>query len=241
MSALGHFRGLNLDYDRRILPDVDFESEETPVEFLKMQLWGNKAHDVLRVLMDKDAFPHESTLSKVKIKHWLKDTADGGFSIDDIKYDGKITARGTSFRSHIDVIQKIHSAYRELITRVEQKYQLRWREVDGRRSLSGEPINFAFERPISNLMSFCTHLFDAADPFRLWGVPVIIGEEYVRIAAVDLHVGSRLNFEITPEFIRVYLPEGGCGNSVVRVYTNLQHYYDSLIRAQDGDERSIFE
>ena len=90
ISKLGSFRGLNLDYDRRMLfhPD-DSKSLKMPLEFLKMQLWGDKAAEVLRILRDKRAFPHETTLSKVKIKFWLDKNENGDFSLDDIKYDGK--------------------------------------------------------------------------------------------------------------------------------------------------------
>jgi hypothetical protein len=41
VTELGSFRGLGLDYDRREVPDVDFDAPGAPVEFLKMQLWGN--------------------------------------------------------------------------------------------------------------------------------------------------------------------------------------------------------
>lgn len=239
VAKFGNFRGLGLDYDRRFLPDVDFESDSTPVEYLKMQLFGNKAADVLRILREEGAFPHETTLSKVKIKHWINNNSE--FSIDDIKYDGKITARGTSFQSHIEIIQEIYGKYQHLITKVENEFALHWILSDNSLSLRGEPVNFIFERPIVNLKSFCKHLFDASEPFRLWGVPNFINDKFARVAAVDLHVGTRLMFEITSDFIRIFLPDGGCGNSIVRVYTNLQHYYDSLIKAQNGDERSVFE
>ncbi|MEO8168636.1 MAG: hypothetical protein ABI623_10330 [bacterium] len=240
MTKFGQFRGLGLDYDRRDLPDVDFDTDLNSVQFLKMQLWGNKASEVLGILSGEGAFPNETTLAKVSIKHRLNGNGHGGFSIDDIKFDGKITARGTSFQSHIDVVQKIYTDYKDLVGRVEREFQLR--SVTGQDlTILGEPVNIVFQRPIADLTIFCDHLFNSSDPFRLWGVPVFRGENYVSVSAVDLHVGTRLDFEITNEIMRVYLPEGGCGNSIVRLYTNLQHTYDSLITAENGDGRSIFE
>ncbi len=241
ISGLGSFRGLNLDYDRRIIPDVDFQSQEAPVEFLKMQLWGNKAGDVLRKLREKDAFPHETTLSKVKLKFWLNGDLNDEFSLDDIKYDGKVTARGTSFECHIGLVSHIYEAYAKEIRKLEERYAIRACERDGRLFLEGIPINFLFERPILNLEIFCESIFSCGEPFRLWGVPISLPENFYRVQAVDLHVGGPLQFEISPEFMRVYLPAGSCGNSVVRLYTNLQHHYDSRIRAEDGDGRPIFE
>jgi len=241
MAGFGHLRGLGLDYDRRVLPDIDFEADTSSVEFLKMQLWGNKASDVLRILRQEGAFPHEATLSKVKIKRWLNRLDDKEFSIDDIKYDGKVTARGTSFQTHATIMQEIHRRYTDLILSIEKDFSLRWQFDEHRASVSGEPVTFSFKRPIADLERFCEHLFNTAHPFRLWGVPQFRGERVATVHAVDLHVGTPLNFEITNDFIRVYLPHGGCGNSIVRVFTNLQHYYDSLVDAIDGHERPVFE
>ena len=67
-----------------------------------MQLWGNKSADVFNVLRAHGAFPHETTLSKVKIKFSLDGEQNGNFSLDDIKYDGKITtARNFIPKSYI--------------------------------------------------------------------------------------------------------------------------------------------
>ncbi len=242
ISKMGAFRGLSLDYDRRrLLPLVDSLTQEAPVEFLKMQLWGNKASEVLRILREERAFPHETTLSKVKIKFWLKGESEEDFSLDDIKYDGKVTARGTSFQSHIGLITHIYEKYANQIRKIENRYSIRAREDNGRLFIEGEPINFLFKRPIDNLKSFCENVFSCGEPFRLWGVPVQLSEDFYRVQGVDLHVGSPLQFEIAPEFMRVYLPQGSCGNSIIRLYTNFQHHYDALIQAEDGDGRPIFE
>lgn len=241
VSAMGSFRGLSLDYDRRVVPDVDFQSPEAPVEFLKMQLWGNKAGEILRILREQDAFPHETTLAKVKVKFWLSGDTDGEFSLDDIKYDGKVTARGTSFQSHIALVSHVYEAYAKQISNLEEKYALRSYESDGRLSLQGAPVNLVLDRPISDLEIFCESIFSSGEPFRLWGVPTRLAKDFYRVQALDLHMGTPLQFEIGPQFLRVYLPAGSCGNSVVRLYTNLQHHYDSLIQAQDGDGRRVFE
>jgi hypothetical protein len=242
VSTMGSFRGLGLDYDRRIIPDVDFDSQEAPVEFLKMQLWASDAGRILRTLRKEDAFPNDTTLSKVKVKFWLDGESDGDFSLDDIKYDGKVTARGTSFQSHIALVSKIYEDYANQIRELEEKYALRaYYQHDGRLSLDGEPVNFRFKRPIANIEVFCESVFSCGEPFRLWGVPVRIAKDFYRVQAIDLHVGGPIQFEIAPEFMRLYLPVGSCGNSVLRLYTNLQHHYDALVRAQDGDGRRIFE
>ena len=49
-----------------------------------------------------------------------------------------------------------------------------------------------------------------------------------------------MSFELSPEFMRVYLAPGGCGNSLARLYTNLQHHYNSQVEAVDGSEQPAF-
>ena len=241
VSNMGSFRGLGLDYDRRVIPDVDFEDPEAPAEFLKMQLWASNAGNVLNILRHKDAFPNDTTLLKVKVKFWLNGEPDGDFSLDDIKYDGKVTARGTSFQSHITLVSEIYEDYANQIRNLEEKYALETHQSDGRLFLNGAPINLLFKRPIADMEIFCERVFSCGEPFRLWGVPIRVAEDFYRVEGFDLHIGNPIQFEIAPEFVRVYLPTGSCGNSVVRLYTNLQHHYDALIQAEDGNGRCVFE
>lgn len=242
IARLGSLRGLGLDYDRREIPDVDFEDPTTPVEFLKMQLWGNKASSILRILREENAFPHETTLSKVKIKFTGSSESSDKFALCDVKYDGKLTARGTSFSSHIALLSDVTRTYSANIRKIEQDFAIRPSITDKGLRVDGLPITFNFEKPIAKLDIFCDRVFSASDPFRLWGVPVPAGANAFRVEAVDLHVGSPILFELTREFIRMYLPKGSCGNTVLRFYTNLQHCYDSLVKATaiDGDPAFAF-
>jgi hypothetical protein len=242
VADAGVFKGLHLDYDRRPVPDVEFDVPEAPVEYLKMQLWGNRAREILGILRQPNAFADATTLSKVKIKHYLDEAVDlDSFSLDEIKWDGKITARGTSFQSHINLVNSIYRSYSDRVRSFEQRFSLRYGSdpVDGQRSpITGESVNITFSRPIANLEKFVGSVFAGVDPFRLWGTPVSLGDNYYRVTALDLHVTNRIIFEIAPEFMRVYLPDGSCGNSIIRLYTNLQHYYDSLVvMAAGGGER----
>ncbi len=243
ISTLGSFRGLSLDYDRRAVPDVDLAAPPR-VEFLKMQLWGNRANDVLRVLRQEHAFPHETTLAKVKVKYAQDPDHEERFSLDDVKFDGKITARGTSFDSHIDLLSVVHDRYAACVRTVEQSFSVGMADIpaDGQRMMiDGEPIGFTFEPPIPNLIAFCDHVFSGAEPFRIWGVPVALRSNFVRVDAVDLHVGASLRFEVLPDLVRMYVPKGACGNSALRLYTNLQHYYNAMVGAIDGRGGHVFQ
>jgi len=240
-AGLGILRGLGLDYDRRAVPDVDFERPTAPVEFLKMQLWGNRSQDILRILSAREAFPDATTLSKVKVKYFL-DQGDDDFCIADIKYDGKITGRGTSYQSYIGLVTNLYRDYARRIRDFEERFIISYESAgENQFRFTGEPLNLVFSSPLENLQAFCEKLFSGSHPFRLMGVPVPTGPNSYRIAAIDLHVGNRMNFEVFPTFMRVYLPPGSCGNSLVRIYTNLQHYYNSRVEALDGSQASAFE
>ena len=247
VADMGIFRGLGLDYDHRKVPDVDFEAPGAPVEYLKMQLWGNRAREVLETLRDTDAFAEATTLSKVRVKHWLDPAEDrDSFTLDDVKWDGKITARGTSFPSHVNLVSAVYRAYAERVKALESRFSVRYemtQVANSRRThyhVSGEPLNVTFSRPITDMEKFLDSVFSGAEPFRLWGTPVPLGEKYYRVTGLDLHVMHRITFEITPDFMRVYLPDGSCGNTVARLYTNLQHYYDSRVTMKSGAGETLF-
>jgi len=240
-AGLGSLRGLSLEFERRKVPDVDFDSPDAPAEVLRMQLWGNKAAKILRILTENDTFSHDTTLSKVKVKYSASPEDAEETTVDDIKYDGKVTARGTSFRSHITLIADLYKRYGGKILEIERDYSLSYEAEGQRMSVRGDPIYIVFRRPIKDVDLFCRHVFSSANPFRLWGAPVRVSAKLTRVSGLDLHVGKRIDFEITPDFICVYLPAGSCGNSVVRIITNLQHYYDSLIDAQNSEGRTLLD
>jgi hypothetical protein len=240
VSTLGSFRGLGLDYDRRKIPDVDFADPAAPVEFLKMQLWGNKAADILRILRDQGAFPHETTLAKVKVKYAQDPEAPDEFTLDDVKYDGKVTARGTSFESHVSLLREVYDKYARPVRDLEDTYAMQFSANDQGARVSGQPICFLLDPPIVDLQAFCSYVFSSMAPFRLWGIPVEMGTDSVQVDAVDLHVGARLRVELMPDLIRIYLVKGGCGNSLLRIYTNLQHYYNASVGTINGQGNPVF-
>jgi len=239
ISRLGFFRGLGLDFDLRPFLGDDEDDDQAPVTTLKMQLWGNKAARVLDVLRAEGAFPGQTTLSKVKVKYRLSDESPDLFTIDDVKFDGKVTARGTSFQSHSDLLSTVQESYAAIV-RATEAVALTWSADTEGAALTGEPLYLRFSSPIRDIEGFCAAVFSAGDPFRLWGVPREIASRYYRVHAVDLHVGNTLTVEATPDFLRLYLPHGSCGNTVLRLYTNLQHHFDSQVRAERVTGERLF-
>ncbi|MEN6642908.1 MAG: hypothetical protein ABFE08_10710 [Armatimonadia bacterium] len=223
----GSFRGLGLDFDKRKMSDDDPEVTG-PVSFLKMQLWGNQAAHVLDVLRAQNAFPHATTLSKVKLKFAQEGKKDE-FTLDDIKFNGKVTARGTSFRCHSVLLSTVYRRYKNAIEFIEANSRIGGHQDQRGWSVDGSPVVFQFDAEISDVGRFCERLFTCAPPFRLWGVPLRQGRDYYQVSAIDLHVGHPLDFEIGRDFMRVYLHDQSCGNTIVRLLTNLQHTVDAQV------------
>ena len=92
---------------------------------------------------------------------------------------------------------------------------------------NGQPITIILDKEIEDMDSFLKDFFSSRQPFRLWGVRKRLDKNFYRVNSIDLHTGHKLNMEVTPEWIRIYLPKGSCGNTIYRLFTNVQQYYDS--------------
>lgn len=67
-------------------------------------------------------------------------------------------------------------------------------------------------------------------PFRPWGVPGEVSENYFTAQVVYLHIDERITIDITPDKIFVHLTPYSCGNTALRLLANLQHRYDATAR-----------
>jgi hypothetical protein len=97
-------------------------------------------------------------------------------------------------------------------------------------TVEGVPLEVEFQPAVGDLRLFCDNLLSGQGPFKLWGIPEFLADDYATVRAVDLHVGHILMLEICPEFMRVYLPPHTCGNTILRLITNLQGHLDSRIQ-----------
>ena len=101
-------------------------------------------------------------------------------------------------------------------------------------TVSGTPIEIEFSRPLPSLALLFDELFSSREPFRLWGLHRA-DNRYGECDAVDLHVGACMRVEAQPQFLRVQVYEGACGNSVARLVANLQHHVDGALRIVDPE------
>jgi hypothetical protein len=251
-------RGLGLDFDRRYLDRPlkgrkdevasnasDKAPSESPVlssrhlEYVKMQLWGEGAERILKALQSAD-LKQSTTISKVRLK--TEDSSDRNrFSLADVRFDGKITGRGTSFAIYNGLLADLLQIYSKTIRDTETKFRLHWEAETGKAKAFGQPfyINLG-EEGASDLEHFCARVFSGTEPFRLMGIPVRRSTSFYTVSAVDLHINQRVDFEISRRTLTVFLPSKACGNSLLRLYTNLQHYFSSDVKAIDGSGSAVF-
>jgi hypothetical protein len=235
----GFFRGFGLDYDYRKFEDGETET----TTYLKMQLWGGENTQKLYGILQQDKdFRSKVVLSKVRFKQMGgEDHNPDIFAIQDVKYNGKFTARGTDLNTHLLTLNNVRSNYREQILGIEDQCALKWVENTlGGASLEGYAIHFLpddFEIPVSLLVE---KLFDGTEPFRLLGFPNLINEHSAVMEVVDLHTGGKLSMELYPDVMTVYLPEYTCGNTIARLFTNIQHSFNVGFRVETDHGDQLF-
>ena len=197
---------------------------------LRLRVRGVEADQVLRLIEGR----YGMTVPKSHIGIHAVDDQLGSIT-EAISHDGRFVAKGDDFGFHQTIVRQMVGRYRDLIEAIERR-SLKWVDLhEGGSLLHGAPITLRFSRPIVDLDMFLDNLFSAREPFRLWGIPRYSEDQTVEVEAVDLHVGQQLRFDISTEWLRVYLFEGGCGNTVARLVSNLQHHLDGAISIVDRE------
>ena len=235
-AALGSTLALTLRHERQ---DLEPDAGGSGGDFVKARIWGTRAGSLLSLVRVPGAFAEGVALSTVQVRHRPEAGDGGAFCVDDLSWNGRIVARGTSLRAHLELTAALQECYALQIATIESLDAGPIGETDG--IVLGRSLALHLTRPIRRLERLCRMVFSSAHPFRLWGIPVVRGRECVSVAAVDLNLGQPVWFEFTPTFIRLFLPRETSGGTVVRFYTNLQHHLDPRVRLVDHDEREVFQ
>ena len=238
ISGLGSCIGLGLDFDRRVLSDHGAGDDGQDTGSLKMQLWGHQARRLLELMRHEPAFTDHTMLSRLRIRCQRDVNDQSAFSVEEIRLDGKITAQGTWFEGHANMVRAMKEAFAHAVGRLESDYSIRGGSTGDK--ITGRALAIDTNRTIEDLDAFTRAVFSGSGPFQLWGVPRA-ANGLLRIRATDLGLGGRLDFEITPAFIRVYLPSTTSGSTVLRFYTNLQRHHDARVRLLNEDGKDVLE
>jgi hypothetical protein len=223
MTSSGHPKWFKSDFHGSDLLPADVAARR-----MRMQFEGDAASDVLDVIVGSDPRLRSSTaLSQVAIE-----VGDRRLGTNDelVTNAGRFVARGQSFELHVGFVSQAIRTYAEVVDRTESRYGFKWFSEEGHGlRFEGEPVLINLGRNIEDMDRFIGGLFAAREPFRLWAVPHFVSESYVEAEVVDLHVGHRFRMDISEDMLRLYLPASACGNTVLRLVTNLQHRYNAVI------------
>lgn len=157
---------------------------------------------------------------------------------------GRFAVSGNSLEFHQQFVEAVVSRYLRLVEACERK-AISWTSFDRELAesggqMSGAPIVIKFSRTIHDLERFVDTLFSSREPFRLWGIPRL-HDRTVELEAVDLHVGQTLRVDVGEQWLRVYLMQGSCGNSVARLASNLQHRFDAALMFVDPEIQAALQ
>lgn len=222
------FRGFGLDY-------VDFFGIEQPaeksLEELSMHAYGSSSMVALDALSNEKKLQNSIATSMVRVRRGDRQE----YVIDEVAYDGRFSARGgTSIDAYTSLIEITTKRYRNLIENIERN-SLGIREVEGRTLVKGRAFDFNFDRPIPDINLFLSVLASSKKPFRIWGLKNKLTNGIYQVFGVDLHTGDSIDMEASSNLLRIYLPENSCGNTILRLYTNLQHYFDSRVKLNEEE------
>jgi hypothetical protein len=206
------------------------------VRDLSITVRGRDADQLLEVIRREAGHKHAVSVDRLTVRTMDPDL---GHVDEAVNRHAHFVARGDSFPLHQQVVAGVIARYRAFVEAVEAR-AIRFSSFgdDGGGRVDGAPIEIRFSRPIPNLPAFLDELFSSREPFRLWGLHSAT-LEYGECDAVDLHVGECIRVEVQPEFLRVHLYEGGCGNTVARLVTNLQHHVDGALEIVDAELNAL--
>lgn len=242
LASSGLFVGFGTDFDS--VPTLNVTGRKKPIiqgESLSFRL--RKAHGTVNKdyhkLRQPGMYRNSLRLSTIRLRYG-DDNNSEDYSVDEITYWGKLTARGPSFDYHNALAMLLVKDYREQIKTIEETCFIDAKRAEVGLHFHGHPISIKYQRQ-PNLDVLVQALFSAVEPFKLWGVPERISDKLYSVRAVDLHVGSMVRFEVTDGFLRAYMSKDACGNTVARLFANIQRHVDSEAEIILGSGDTVFE
>ncbi|PFO12704.1 hypothetical protein COJ70_24355 [Priestia megaterium] len=239
LPKYGELYGVGMSFTEELKDDEFDNLYPEKSHNLSMNIRRMYVHQLLD-LMKGSAMKEVMGVNKISILDPSSDDNEN-YIIDDITYFGKITARGTSYGKHSYILDELLHNYEKSISSIENDYSLHFDNVLS--TIEGQPIEITLNRKEIDLHKLVTVIFSGNKPFNLWGMPQWRNENYCKVNAVDLHngnYGKTIDFEIFPNLIRAYLPQGTCGNSISRLLTNIHQSIDATATMKGVNKSDFF-
>jgi len=232
-TTLGEFQGAGINYDAEEVFSEEYIEDYLPFGELSIQSSGRGTSWLLDALSEAE-LKRFMSLSSVKIRQEM----DDGVVIERIDNNGRITTRaGDDIQAHLSFVETIRELYANLIRGIEEEGRIGYpiREIESKegerhssgQSIEGTPIVINLANSIDSLKQFADSFTSATKPLRLWGVGSWLADDYYKVRGTDLHNNDSFTLEIKRDWIRLYLPDDACGNTALRIFSNIQRYYDA--------------
>lgn len=231
----GYMRGIGIQYKHSEL----FPEEENGMEYFTMRAWGSLSNTILKEMEKNESLERAMALTSIGIKKKFENNEIIETLIEDINYQSKFSVKGTSIQAHLEMVEDIQKTYYDKLKIIEEESSLTYERKKHSIEIQGAPLLISIRREIEDLKKFLDIIFSSKAPFRVAGFVNFIEKNAAVVAGMDLHNGDKFEMEITPAWIRFYLPKGACGNTIIRFVSNLQRYYDSNITLEGTENGKI--
>lgn len=218
--------GFRLGFDERLFyKGRDVAELQEPTHKLAVEHAGVGAEGMYALLEGNELTRRAMAVAEVAF--WER--GEVGTQIMRLGRDGRLQSQGPSLDSHLGAAHRLLTGYERFIRGLEKLFALRVSEGDnGDVVIEGRPLSveatkpegFEFEQLVQRLLS-------GVEPFRLLGSIDWRQEDLAWVEAVDLHTGTPVRLDLTPDWVRMYLGAGLCGNTLARFVTNLQRSYNA--------------
>lgn len=217
-------KGFGVHYSNQFLKSEN--ESDADIEDLNLEMTGSLANEVQDIIKKNPKVDRTIAYNKVRILRgkigeiwdWVQ---------DDLHHTGYFAVKkGKSVQDHLHLVDISKEEYAKSVKDIEDQ-RIGIKKVEDRTLVEGKSFDFVFKTPIEDITLFVDRFFNSASPFKLWGMKEKILDDYYKVVAVDLHTGNPIDFEISKDMMRAYLFKGSCGNTILRLLTNLQIYYDS--------------
>lgn len=227
IGDMGEYEGVKISFGATdVFPD-EFIQDNFRFTDLNIDGSGPNSRHLYEILKGADEIDDFLALSRIQIRRERGDE----FVRESVSNDGMFTTRGGSqIRLHVSTVNAIKDRYARLVSNIESNHVIGAEESSVGAVANGSPIGIRFSRPIHDIEEFLSHVVDATNPFRLFGHTRQVGEESFKVSGVDMHNGDNFAMEVSPSWIRLYLYGEACGNTALRIFTNLQQHYDPAAR-----------
>ena len=221
---MGEFRDVGVSYDADEVFSEDYIEDRLEFGDLSVRSSGRGTGTLFDILDSHEELSSFLSLSSVGIKR----SVNGSFILERVSHNGRFTTSGgDSIQLHLDTVAQIKNRYSTLLGRIEQNHRLSYDSREHGTGMEGAPLIIELDNEIEDVKEFIENTITAKNPLRLWGAKVQLDSQYWKVKGIDLHNNDKYTLEICPEWLRLYLGDEACGNTALRIYSNLQQHYDS--------------